>query len=556
MANEGPIMISTTKYEKLSQPVAVAFDGHMGALHLPEPEVARGVTIVICPAAGRDARWTYRSLFLWANDLATAGFHVLRYDHVGEGDSLELAAEADQWQAWMLGLSQAAEFSRSVTGNKRLLLAGMRIGATLAASAADRIRPDGLILLDPFMSGASWLRELRLASAMLAANETTDRLIEVNGLRLSSATIESLEQIDIRPTVSSWPLTLISSPTMTKSQITALGETVTAVPFTNYAKLFKDSHVNEKPQLLFEAVAQWLNQYFGDPQPSGPLPLIPETKIQTPDWVETRVSFGAGLEGVLCLPTKNISPKAIIIGNTGADPRSGVANFATRTCRFLASKGIAGLRFDFRGIGESAEIDNFHVYETDRTDDLRAADALLKEYGFPKTIIAGICTGGFHAVRAVLKDENLPCAVAINSWLVWQAGTRLDREALAESMRSVYLKAPVQARKWLRRIREKARMMLAPGLRSLHRQFFPSATTRLVRSEIKKACDRAARIHVIIGDMDHAREGLEEFGKNGRWLSRQPGISVSTLAGIDHALFSRRSQKQVMDELLHFAEHL
>src|SRR5262245_50048272 len=66
----------------------VAFDGHFGALHTPAPQTARGVTVVICPPIGRDARCAYRPVFLFAQQLAARGYTVLRYDNLGEGDSM------------------------------------------------------------------------------------------------------------------------------------------------------------------------------------------------------------------------------------------------------------------------------------------------------------------------------------------------------------------------------------------------------------------------------------------------------------------------------------
>jgi alpha-beta hydrolase superfamily lysophospholipase len=533
--------------------VPVTFSGLMGMLHVPRSEFARGVSVVLCPAVGRDARWTYRSLFLWADQLAEAGFHVLRYDHLGEGDSLNIGVDEDQWEAWTGGLKDAAAFCRSVTGNHRLVVAGIRIGATLAAVSAENIRPDGLILWDPIISGAAWLRELRLASAMIANNDSNPNIIEVNGLRLATSTLRSLEYVDLKQSAVFWPPTLISSLTVPKKLLTNLGETVTNVPFTGYAKLFKDSHVNEAPTELFEATAEWVSSHFSQRQHSGI--LIPKNRavFVTDEWTEERVSFGGGLEGVLCLPIKQSTVKAFIFGNTGADPRAGVANFATRSSRILASKGVASLRLDFKGIGESAPMGTVHVYETNRTEDLQAANALLIAKGYSDTTITGICTGGFHAVRAVLEDGALPRALAINSWLVWQPGTRLDREALAESMRSVYLRTPVQARKWVRGLREGARSVVAPRLRAIRRQLLPSSATRSVRAEIKRASDRSVRIHVVVGQHDHAREGLEEFGKNGRWFAKQPGMSIKTITELDHALFSEKSQALALGELLRFA---
>src|SRR4051812_11685208 len=104
----------------------VAFAGLMGSIHRPLFEPRWGMTIVICSPVGRDACWTYRSLFLWAETLASRGFQVLRYDHRGEGDSQDIDPSADQWTHWLAGLKDAAAFARVQTGAQGLVLAGLR----------------------------------------------------------------------------------------------------------------------------------------------------------------------------------------------------------------------------------------------------------------------------------------------------------------------------------------------------------------------------------------------------------------------------------------------
>src|ERR1700751_2339563 len=138
---------------RATQQPPVPFDAHAGPLHLPGAQAPRGVAVVLCPPVGRDARCAYRPLYLFAEALAAQGVPVLRYDHLGDGDSMPLDAEADCWPQWLARREQAAGFSRAHTGAQRLVLAGLRIGATLAACAARSVKPDGLILLAPLATG-------------------------------------------------------------------------------------------------------------------------------------------------------------------------------------------------------------------------------------------------------------------------------------------------------------------------------------------------------------------------------------------------------------------
>ena len=190
----------------------VVFHGHLGALHRPIASKARNAVVVVCSPVGSENLCVYRALFLWAERLAARGFYVLRYDHRGEGDSLPLDQADDQWTQWRIGLEQASEFARAVTGKRRVILSGLRIGATLAISGSEEIKPDGLILWDPLLSGDAWVRELRLVRAMLVRRADDD----VKGLRLSPATIATLANVDVRALSRPFPPTFFASPAASK----------------------------------------------------------------------------------------------------------------------------------------------------------------------------------------------------------------------------------------------------------------------------------------------------------------------------------------------------
>ena len=75
-------------------------DGLYCSLHRAAPEKRRGVCVVFSAPMGRDARWTYRAMVIFAAELAGEGFDVVRFDPAGEGDSAEAPLDADQWALW------------------------------------------------------------------------------------------------------------------------------------------------------------------------------------------------------------------------------------------------------------------------------------------------------------------------------------------------------------------------------------------------------------------------------------------------------------------------
>src|ERR1700712_4781707 len=64
--------------------------------------------------------------------------------------------------AWLRSVQNGVDWLRAATGAQRIVLCGLRIGATLAALAAEH-RNDiaGLILLAPVLRGHSYIQQLR-----------------------------------------------------------------------------------------------------------------------------------------------------------------------------------------------------------------------------------------------------------------------------------------------------------------------------------------------------------------------------------------------------------
>lgn len=536
----------------------VVFDGHAGALHRPMGQAARGVAVVLCPPIGRDARCAYRPLFLFAEALAAAGFPVLRYDHLGGGDSMPLEADVDRWPLWVAGVEQAAAFVRAHAGAQRLVLAGLRIGASLAAVAAGAVKPDGLMLLAPLATGRAWVRELHAAASTTGRPPPGDGSIVIHGLRLSQATVASLKEVDVRRLAPSGAEAFVATPAADPRLVASLGPRVTATRFPGHTELFREAHLNSPPGAVFEAAAAWLEGFAAGAPDAVRAPPAPAPNLVSNEWTERPVTFGADLRGVLCLPTRATGGQGVIIGNTGADPRAGIGGFAARACRALAARGVAALRFDFAGLGESAGPDGWrsHVFEASRTPDFRAAADLLAQEGYEEPALVGVCTGGYQALRAAIEDPRFRRVVTINPWLTWQAGASLETRAVGASLRRG-LAVAADPPGW-RRALAGERGGLAALVQRLRRRLRlrpRDAAGRAARADIARVAAAGARIRILVGRDDAALEEMEEnFGPQGRWLGRRRGVEVSLLRDFDHGLALRASQDRALAEILHFLD--
>ena len=125
--------------------------------------------VVICPPIGQEhvrAHWALRQL---ATVLSRAGFHTLRFDWFGVGDSAGELADATLAR-WRENLVDAARALRERGGVQEVALVGLRLGATLAALGAAAVRPSAIVLWDPVVEGARYLDELGRLTRTLAAD--------------------------------------------------------------------------------------------------------------------------------------------------------------------------------------------------------------------------------------------------------------------------------------------------------------------------------------------------------------------------------------------------
>ncbi|WP_185829311.1 alpha/beta fold hydrolase [Sphingomonas ginkgonis] len=519
-------------------------------LHVPTGG-SPDVTVVICPPVGRDFIWTYRAMFEWADALARAGYRVLRFDHRGHGDSLDVHPGEDQWQHWLDGVAAAGRFARRSFGASKLVLAGLRIGATLAAEAATTLDPDGLILLDPIATGAGWLRELERALAMSDQSNDVAGTLEVNGVWLSAAAIASVRMVDLGKRAGPWPPTLVVSPSIPKPLRDSLGEKAEIIPFAGYNQLFKDSHLSAPPLETFEATRGWLKRQFPVTATVAAGQRLPSS-LAGDGWMEERIDVGGGLRGVLTQPPgKDRARQAVIIVNTSANPRTGDGNFPVKAARALARRGVATLRVDFLGVGESDAHGEgtVHVYNTVRTAEVNQAASALAKLGFGDISAVGVCTGGYHAIQAACEgDGAIKRVLAFNSWITWKPGTPLDRSAHAESMRSIYLRTPVKIRRALT-IRHRLISEAKVAFARMRAQFWPEPEVRGVLRQLQRAAGQGTDFRLVAGEGDRSWQSLSKFGPGGRRVRNISGVIVRPVHGLDHPVVSLTSQRIALREI-------
>lgn len=123
---------------------------------------------LLCHPWGEEYIYAHRSVRHLAARLAALGFHTLRFDYFGTGDSGGEAAQTDL-AGMAADTATAIEALRGMAGTSAVTLIGLRAGANVAASVASRRPRDvaALLLWDPLVAGAQEAGEDPLAARLL-----------------------------------------------------------------------------------------------------------------------------------------------------------------------------------------------------------------------------------------------------------------------------------------------------------------------------------------------------------------------------------------------------
>ncbi len=161
----------------------------VGLYHVPAGGQYGSACCILCNPFGQEAVRSHRVFRILAERLAASGFHVLRFDYFGTGDSAGDDALGDI-DGWTSDILQAHQELLRRSGARRSVWLGLKLGGTLAALASARANraPDRLVLWEPITDGAAYLDEL--ANAHVASRKAQyGRRWEMQG-QLSARAIE------------------------------------------------------------------------------------------------------------------------------------------------------------------------------------------------------------------------------------------------------------------------------------------------------------------------------------------------------------------------------
>ena len=556
--------------------------------------------VLICNTLGDEALNVYRPLVHLAGRFAAAGAPTLRLEYYGTGDSGGEDAQPGRFRAWLGNIVAGVRWLRQNCAVGPVTLVGVRIGAALAARAACDI--DGvasLVMLAPVATGRRFLREM-----VLRANATAEiwqvpshieegGWFEAYGIRLDRATRDELERLDVAklpraPAPHALVLDQHDSPAggIMAERLRHLGTQAVHRTIAGLAEMLRDPYENAVPHEAFaDAVDYALSREAGRSSAVaiGPVPAsLPSARrrptesgaLPTATGHETPIFLGPdnALFGILSTPAHPCDDAPpVLIANTGANPRSGNSRNAVTIARWLAAHGIASLRMDGAGIGDSAlhTGERGQPYSARDDHDLAAGiDELTRRFNTP-ILLLGMCSGAFHALRAAYDDHRIAGLMLLNlQKFVWDEG-----ESLSVVQRTTfrttrfYLHHLHSPQVWHRVLHGEinlagiARALAGRALRRVAAAADPALAllrrqeTRVgyVRRKIGGLRQRRVPILFVLSGND---PGLDEiaayFGAHGRQFRRQPNVMFRMLDGADHTLSAHWAREALLGYIADF----
>jgi alpha-beta hydrolase superfamily lysophospholipase len=497
--------------------------GCFGWFHTMEGHASGGVAAVICPGVGRDSSTGYRSSRFLADKLAQAGYPTLRFSYPGTGDSRDTADE-ECWSLWKRSVHEAIDTVMLASGASSVILIGIRLGGVLASLAAcERDEAVGLVLLEPVLRGSSYVLQLRLEERM-AADPRPDAhdQVRVHGLQLSAESLDAIAGVDLRSLAwkPSCKVMLLSESNsgVLRGCIDAWrrdGVEVTQTASAGMEAFFRPTHLADEAFPDPQQLMSWLSSAV----PAHPVPRPAHQGAETiemtgPGWIETPHVFGVHrhLFGMLCRPDHPDGCETIvIIGNSGGDAHDGFARFGVEFARALAKRGIASLRMDFAGLGDSVNGPDdrdgvTHTFAVDRIGDFASAVDLVTAMGFGVVAVQGLCSGAYHALQAAVADPRIAMTLCVN--LPW-----------------------------------------------FNLRFQRASPASFARRAMFGLSDRAARCLLLYAKGDPGLAALEmHFGPSGCDLAALPGCDLAILPELDHDLTRPEMRRLVISRSIDFIE--
>jgi pimeloyl-ACP methyl ester carboxylesterase len=276
---------------------------------------------------------------------------------------------------------------------------------------------------------------------------------------------------------------------------------------------------------------------------------------------ERAARFGpeGGLTGIVTTPEPGAAPRglAAVVLSTGVLHRVGTNRLSVDLARALAAAGVAVLRFDLSGVGDSERRrDVESVRESVEADISDALDYMAAAHGASEFVLIGLCSGAFDAFSAALGQAAVRGAFVVDmpgpfrTWrhTVVHVAKRLLRPA---SWRSPLAKLAGHSRAL---VRDTVGQSLRPGIeernyRGVYLFGARGAASRgRMREQLATLLARGVRLHfVFTAGLEHNYNHRSQFRSAFPAAARHPAVSFEFYPEEDHSFGTSGMRRRLVE---------
>lgn len=556
--------------------------------HAPAPGApARNVAYVVCLPLHLELIQSYRSMVRCAEELAAAGFHVMRVDYDGTGESVGATdSDPDRVAAWLESVRRAVAAMAAIPGVESVGLVGVRIGATFALETSTQVDISHLVLWEP-SAGASYSREMDILAS--SSPQLIPGGLVAAGYWLSQETLAELGRLNLekmeprgKPDVLLVYRDDRKPSARLQQHLERLGCPTTQAHLPGHKEMVVMPHKSAVPTAILAAIREWAvsrSRVASEAAAAAgpPAALAPEAIVDGLRWRPFWFGAKDHLFGVLAEPATGPKPDVppVLLLTGGVTPRTAGNGSYVALARRLATKGHTVLRMDVASIGESGTADGAPGNGNDGfppsiVDDARAGfeRVCAATASGTKVWLLGLCSGAYPAFQVSLEDKRARGAILMNPVALQalqtldggddaRAPTAISRVDQVEQMQR-YWQVMRSPESWKKLLSGKANLRhIADVVGARARTRLASVRERVaaklgqapqgLAGDIDKLLTRGVSVNVVFseGDPGHAVV-LADLGTREGELSRK-GMRIEVFAGADHNFHEMSSRGVLLD---------
>ncbi len=575
----------------LQRPVWLGLDPDpvFAFLHLPEPEQRHSTAVLVCPPFGWEEMCSHRARRTWARALAQAGFAAARIDLPGAGESAGSPEDPGRLDAWTSAVSDTAAWLRESSGASRVAAIGIGLGGLVAYRAVAQDAPiDDLILWAVPARGRAMLRELCAYQGIVAARYPDDSRtpppdggLEITGFLVSAETAGALEGLELTrlalPRAQDRRVLLVGRDALgvdkrLRAHLEQAGAQVTVLDASDYGALMAHPQEARTPEKTISATIEWLAQPDGEssapraPAGAGGTPQIDcdsiELSCEGTAIVEAPLAFEIApghSYAMLSTPADGkLAPVCAVLLNSGALPRMGPNRTWVELARRWAARGVATVRADFEGIGDSDGDDrrlvtNAALYSPYMTEQTLSLLDELAARGLPnRFVLVGLCSGAYWTLHASLTDARVAGAFMVNLYsFYWSEAlvAERDRRETVAALRGGVVRRLARGGVSYQQVRRALRGIrggLVPGGRGS----VEAGQASEVGIALDRLRDQGTETLLLLSRGEPLYDQFEREGRIAR-LHQWPNLTLERLPSSDHmsrAIWLQRHVQERMDQ--------